>query len=296
MRTDTAARPAFDTMLFVSSLVRVGSFHAPVDHPRFEDSGPIERHLFVFPRTCVWIRHAGGDPFVADPTVVTFYNRGQVYRRGRIVEGGDRCEWFAVAPEALLEALRRRDPAAGERPERPFTASHGPSDARTYLRQRRLVRALERDPKPDSLAVEEAVLDLLDSVLAIAGSTRADAGASTRERRRHRELADAARMTIARTFRERVSLDRLAAELGVAPGHLCRVFRRETGTTLHQFRDQLRLRAALEGLDDPGADLTQLAFDLGYSSHSHFTSRFRRTFGATPSRVRAPATPSRARG
>jgi hypothetical protein len=33
----------------------------------------------------VWIRHDGGRPFVADPTVVTFSNPG---RRGPIDAGG----------------------------------------------------------------------------------------------------------------------------------------------------------------------------------------------------------------
>jgi AraC-like DNA-binding protein len=38
------------------------------------------------------------------------------------------------------------------------------------------------------------------------------------------------------------------------------------------------------------ADLRGLAASLGFSSHSHFTSRFRRAFGITPSCFRRPAT------
>jgi AraC-like DNA-binding protein len=34
-------------------------------------------------------------------------------------------------------------------------------------------------------------------------------------------------------------------------------------------------------------DLTELGFDLGFSSHSHFTSAFRETFGRTPSELRS---------
>jgi AraC family transcriptional regulator len=33
-------------------------------------------------------------------------------------------------------------------------------------------------------------------------------------------------------------------------------------------------------------ELTAVAFDLGFSSHSHFTASFRRTFGAAPSALR----------
>jgi AraC-like DNA-binding protein len=40
-------------------------------------------------------------------------------------------------------------------------------------------------------------------------------------------------------------------------------------------------------------DLTALALDLGFSSHSHFSAVFRRTFGLTPSRFSAVAVESR---
>jgi AraC-like DNA-binding protein len=43
---------------------------------------------------------------------------------------------------------------------------------------------------------------------------------------------------------------------------------------------------ALERLDAGERDLTRLALDLGYSSHSHFTDAFRRSFGVTPSTAR----------
>jgi AraC-like DNA-binding protein len=34
-------------------------------------------------------------------------------------------------------------------------------------------------------------------------------------------------------------------------------------------------------------DLAQLALDLGFSSHSHFTTAFRHRFGETPAHFRA---------
>ncbi|MEZ4619900.1 MAG: helix-turn-helix domain-containing protein [Caldilineaceae bacterium] len=55
---------------------------------------------------------------------------------------------------------------------------------------------------------------------------------------------------------------------------------------MHQYTAQLRMRAALERITDPGTDLTAVALDLGYSSHSHFTSAFRRAFGILPSALR----------
>jgi AraC-like DNA-binding protein len=58
--------------------------------------------------------------------------------------------------------------------------------------------------------------------------------------------------------------------------------------SLHQYLTQLRLARALVELPHAG-DLTSLALDLGFSSHSHFTFAFRRAFGCTPSQFREAA-------
>jgi len=42
------------------------------------------------------------------------------------------------------------------------------------------------------------------------------------------------------------------------------------------------------------ADLTTIAFDAGFASHSHFTARFRRFFGSTPDQIRRIAATGRA--
>ena len=68
--------------------------------------------------------------------------------------------------------------------------------------------------------------------------------------------------------------------------HLAGVFKSRTGVSLHAYRNQLRLRAALERMHNRGVDLVEIALDLGFSSHSHFTETFRRHFGATPSLIR----------
>lgn len=68
--------------------------------------------------------------------------------------------------------------------------------------------------------------------------------------------------------------------------HLVRLFRAHTGLGLHAYREQLRLAAALQRLDEGEADLAALAHDLGYSSQSHLGSAFRREVGVTPAQAR----------
>lgn len=275
-----------ERLLFDSALVRVGAFRCPADHPLFADSGPIVNPIFVFPRTAVWIAHEGCAPFLSDPTIAPLYNRGQVYRR-RVLSGlGDHCEWFALAPTVLAEIAGARDGRVPERPGEPFARSHAAIDSRTYLVQRELIEALAAG-RSDPLFVEEQVIWLATRVLASAadraGLPPARERVSSRAARLHREHAEHARQILAERFGGACSLAELAGIVGVSVFHLCRVFRRQTGRTLHGYRTELRLRHALERLPEPGADLTQIALDVGFSSHSHFTAAFRQAFGTTPS-------------
>src|SRR4030095_7294495 len=105
-------------------------------------------------------------------------------------------------------------------------------------------------------------------------------------RQAHRDLVDATRVVLARRFRDRLSLGDIARAVFSSPFHLDRVFRRETGTSLHRQLTRLRLRHALEHLADCKPDLTMLALDLGFSSHAHFSHAFRREFSCTPSEFR----------
>jgi AraC family transcriptional regulator len=83
-----------------------------------------------------------------------------------------------------------------------------------------------------------------------------------------------------------VSLAEVAARLRVTPNHLTQSFTRAEGIPLYRYHLGLRLQRALE-LVPRCDDLTMLALDLGFSSHSHFTEAFRRHFGLTPSAYRA---------
>ena len=68
----------------------------------------------VFSRTTVVIQHDCARAFVADPTVITLYNRRQEYERRASSVEGDRCDWFAVSHDLLRAALVDRDPSAAE--------------------------------------------------------------------------------------------------------------------------------------------------------------------------------------
>jgi AraC-like DNA-binding protein len=270
--------------LFQSKLVRVGSFRCPISHPHFHDSGPIRSHLFVFPRTSVWIEHEGGVPFVGDPTQAALYNPGQVYWRRPISPEGDRSDWFGVAPDLLREIAAPFDPAmAGDELVR-FRHEQAPAKASTYRAQRVVFDYVRTSHEPDVLAVEERVVDILSQLFTASHGRRSMSARGALKR--HAAIAEDARAYLARHYARRESLSDIAHAIGCSVFHLCRLFRKHTGQSLHAYRHELRVRHALELVTSGPRDLLAVALALGYSGHSHFTAAFRAAFGVPPSAVR----------
>ena len=291
------SRASTSRVLYNTGLVRVGTFGVHPADPRFAHAGQYYGHEFVFPRSTVWIHRPGRPSLVADPTVVTFYNHGEPYSRGKISERGDHCDWFAIGTETLLEVVRAIDPSVDERPERPFAFTHAPSDATSY-RLQRLAVANAASGSADALFLEELVLHVLARVLRAAQAAHAQA---TREPApppapaRARELAQRVQHVLADRWAEPLGLTALAREVASSPYHLCRAFKAGTGMGLARYRTQLRLRHALERVAEPDADLSRVALDAGFASHSHFSAAFRTAFGEPPSAFRRAANRERLR-
>jgi len=252
----------------------------------------------AFPRRGLFVKHVAGRAITADANSVLFFNADEPYRISHPADGGDDCTVHSFRVQALTDALSSFEPAAADRPGRPFSLSHGPCEPGVCLAHQRL-RGRLRSGLHDPLATDEAAAALLEAAVAsafrIRGMRRGSATIRASTVRAHRDWADAARQFAARHFTRRLSLDDFAAAVHCSPFHLARLFRCVTGLTLHAHVDRLRLRAALERLANDEPDLTTLALDLGYGSHSHFTTAFRSEFGLSPSEFRRSATRRRLR-
>jgi AraC family transcriptional regulator len=269
-------------IIFAGEILKIGRWRLPAGHPRYVDSGPTRHYLFVFPRTTGWIQHAGERAFVVDPNVVTFYNQHQEYTRRSISPQGDHSDYYAIQPHVLRQVVAAWDQAAAESHDRIMRLTHGPSDPATYWRQR-MVYTQVRHGSADPLFVEETMLAVLTRLMELAYGQQPESTG------RRVELVEHAREIIAAHFTSPLTLTALARATGASVFHLCRVFRERTGVTIHAYRNQLRLRTALERAADPSVDLSALALDLGFSTHSHFTSAFKRLYGMTPSDLRRRA-------
>lgn len=82
---------------------------------------------------------------------------------------------------------------------------------------------------------------------------------------------------------EEHTVESLAAEVGLTPSHFCRVFKRATGLSPHQYVMKARLERAQEMLSSTELTVAQISEALGFGSQSHFTRAFRSFAGQTPS-------------
>ncbi len=281
MRDDQdASRSIYDGSFF-----RIGQFRRGPKHSNFTGPHVAGSALIVFPRTSVTITHAGKKPVVADPNVVMFYNDRQVYSRGRLSEKGDLCDWFGFKSELIAQAVQPFDEYVSDHPQQPFQFPSGPSDPRTYLMQRSIVDTIVNKGVRDELFIEESVLTILKHVIYNSYHQQGVSPHSTRTAT-EKEVTDGVQKMLSIYFRNDLSLEQIARHFGYSAFHLCRIFRKHTGQTIHQYLKQIRLRTSLEYVTQANTDLTTLAMELGFSSHSHFTEAFRKTFGAPPSQLR----------
>jgi AraC-like DNA-binding protein len=294
----TAPAPAGTRRLFESLSLYLGEFHCPPDHRLWREENRIDGgHLLVLPSTSVLIAHAGRPPVVANPNHTMFYNNGQIYNRRLLSERGDHCVFIALPPQLIAGAVHGIDPSVADRPDAPFPFDHGPCDPQSYLLHRRVVQHLTAGGPVDPLWVEESLARISGALLMQGFRERSPGARAARERTRsaHEDAVEATKKLLSTRFSEALSLSDIARAVGLSAFHLARLFKQRTRLTLHAYRNQLRLRAALEVLPDPRIDLTALALDLGYSSHSHFTDAFRRVFGVPPASIRGAPAPARQR-
>jgi len=260
-----------------------------VCHARGAGCGPEEvssSDQLVFPTRGMFVRHVGRDEVLGAPSRVLLFRAGEPYRVSHPASCGDACATFTFAPTLLREAVRLHDPAAAEHTGSLLARADASCPPRAWLLAQRLVQAARA--RAASLALDEAALALLAVVLAEAYRTRPVSrdGRRADTRARHRAQVDGVARLLAVRFAEELPLDALARAVHASPFHLARLFRRETGLSLHQYRLRLRLHAGLARVVDGERDLTQLALTSGFSSHAHFTDTFRRAFGVAPSACR----------
>lgn len=90
-------------------------------------------------------------------------------------------------------------------------------------------------------------------------------------------------------FASHLTIERIAAEAGVHPVHLCREFRKQHGCTVGEHLRRLRVEQACNLLLERTLSLAAISSRCGFCDQSHFSSVFKKTVGMTPGEFRASA-------
>ena len=233
----------------------------------------------VFPYRGVYMRHVGRDQAVADANHVLFFNAGEGYQVSHPIAGGD-ASLSLVLSESVLRELA---PTAllNDRGKLGFRRQYQRIDPRAQA----LVALLRHGLANRSIEPLEAEGLVLTLVCRSLGPRTSHEPGATYARRR---LADRVKVLLASDLSRRWTLADIAAEIRGSPVYLTQVFQQTEGIPLYRYHLRLRLARALD-LIARFDDLSALAAELGFSSHSHFAAAFRQAYGRSPTAFRQSA-------
>lgn len=104
----------------------------------------------------------------------------------------------------------------------------------------------------------------------------------SRAKRTGRERVEQAQAILRSNLQSPPPLEELARQVGCSHYYLSRTFSNEVGMTIQQYLRHLRLERAAELLRTGKCNVTEAAFEVGYSSLSHFSTAFHEAFGCCP--------------
>ena len=84
-------------------------------------------------------------------------------------------------------------------------------------------------------------------------------------------------------YKEKLSLNEIADHLCVSSSYLSRCFKKETGTTIVSYINQVRMKAAREMMDEGVLSLNEIASAIGIQNYNYFYLLFKEIYGETPS-------------
>ncbi|NUU68249.1 helix-turn-helix transcriptional regulator [Enterobacteriaceae bacterium BIT-l23] len=96
---------------------------------------------------------------------------------------------------------------------------------------------------------------------------------------------------VERHYSEKFSLDRLAQEIGLSRSYTSRLFRQQTGGSLHEYLLSRRIKRACELLRTTALPVEAIAAAVGFSDVTWFITSFKKMMNSTPLQYRKNITP-----
>ncbi len=98
----------------------------------------------------------------------------------------------------------------------------------------------------------------------------------------HEKMIEDTLVYIKEHLTEDLSLQTVAEKMSFSPIHFHNCFRASTGKTLRDYVEEKRVARAINLLVSTNQNLTEIAYECGFSSQSYFSFVFKRRMGFTP--------------
>lgn len=156
-----------------------------------------------------------------------------------------------------------------------------------------------------TLGVDEYLLKPVDDDALRAAMERAKSRLEERSRRNRAErnffteyrsgsaagettgYVDSAVRLIKERYIQGITIEETAASLKISAGHLSRLFKQSTGYTFVDYLMYIRIKRAIELLQDPAIKVYEVADLVGYSDARYFGQVFKKITGLTPREFKA---------
>jgi AraC family transcriptional regulator len=253
-------------------IVRCSGAHSSALH-----TDVASRLHFSLPLAGAFVCHLDGDALFIDPTSVLCTRAGESYRISH-PHGGDCTLVFTPGRGSFAHLSQRVSAPDFDRRSPSLIAS-----PRIQMLARTLY--VNHLRSRDTLAADECLIELFECIAMQPRAIRLPKDDALVRRT----------IEFVHCFAEpHLTLNGIASAMSVSASHLTHSFKQRTGMALYQYVMNLKLARALHRLASTDDPVTDIAIDLGFNSHSHFSSAFKARYGLTPSeaRVRMGKAPS----
>jgi len=139
-----------------------------------------------------------------------------------------------------------------------------------------------------SRVIERKQYDAVLSLLEVFAQHLSMAAEQIATQQAHAEppMIERARQVIDERSSEELSLADIARSVHTSTFHFCKIFKRATGMTFTQYLSMVRVAKAKKLLANPQARISEVAYEVGFASLTHFNRMFRRIAGESPTHYR----------
>jgi AraC-like DNA-binding protein len=99
-------------------------------------------------------------------------------------------------------------------------------------------------------------------------------------------LITRAKAFIAEHQAENLSLGQVAKAVNSSPFYFCKLFKKATGLNFTDYISRIRIERAKNLLLNPNLRVSEIAFEVGFQSLTHFNRVFKHTVGQSPTHYR----------